>query len=73
MKEIMGELELGAFSVSLSVRDIDASCAFYEKLEFSLSSPVMMALWTLIPTPTRARRVRLSSVEKVLKHTGFGV
>ena len=37
------------------------------KLGFSLSSPVMMALWTLIPTPTRARRVRLSSVEKVLK------
>ena len=29
MKEIMGELELGVLSVSLSVRDIDASCEFY--------------------------------------------
>lgn len=29
MKEFMGELELGAFSVSLSVRDTDASCEFY--------------------------------------------
>ncbi len=37
MKEIMGELELGAFSVSLSVRDIDASCAFYEKLGFEVT------------------------------------
>ena len=33
----MGELELGAFSVSLSVRDIDASCAFYEKLGFEVT------------------------------------
>ncbi len=27
----------------------------------------MMALWTLIPTPARARRVRLRSVQNVLK------
>ncbi len=37
------------------------------ELGFPLFSPVLMALWTLIPTPTCARRVRLSSVEKVLK------
>jgi catechol 2,3-dioxygenase-like lactoylglutathione lyase family enzyme len=37
MKEIMDELELGAFSVSLSVRDIDASCEFYEKLGFEVT------------------------------------
>ena len=29
-------MELGAFSVSLSVRDIEASRAFYEKLGFSV-------------------------------------
>ncbi|MYF40683.1 MAG: glyoxalase [Rhodothermaceae bacterium] len=33
----MGELELGAFSASLSVRDLDASCAFYEKLGFEVT------------------------------------
>lgn len=33
----MGELELGAFSVSLSVSDLDASCAFYEKLGFEVT------------------------------------
>ena len=38
------------------------------ELRFPLFSPVLMALWTLIPTPARARRVRLSSVEKVLKN-----
>ncbi len=37
------------------------------RLKFRLDSPVLMALWTLIPTPARARRVRLRSVQKVLK------
>ena len=37
------------------------------KLGFPLFSPVFMALWALMPTPAHARRVRLSSVEKVLK------
>ncbi len=37
------------------------------ELGFPLFSPVLIALGTLIPTPTRARRMRLSSVEKVLK------
>ena len=37
------------------------------ELGFPLFSPVLMALWRCIPTPARARRVRLSSVEKVLK------
>ncbi len=45
------------------------------RLKFRLDSPVLMALWTIIPTPARARRVRLSSVQKVLKehriHSGF--
>ncbi len=36
-------------------------------LEFSLSSAVLAALWMLIPTPAKARRVRLTSVEKILK------
>ncbi len=36
-------------------------------LKFDLYSPVLMALWILIPIPARARRVRLSSVQKVLK------
>lgn len=36
-------------------------------LRFPLYSAVLHALWTLIPTPTRARRVRLTSVEKILK------
>jgi len=31
----MGAMELGNFSVSLAVRDIDASLAFYEKLGFA--------------------------------------
>lgn len=37
------------------------------ELGFPLYSAVLQALWSLIPTPTRARRVRLTSVEKVLK------
>ena len=37
MKVTMGKLELGAFSASLSVRDLDASCAFYEKLGFEVT------------------------------------
>ncbi|MDE2645517.1 MAG: IS110 family transposase [Bacteroidota bacterium] len=37
------------------------------ELKFPLYSAVLHALWTLIPTPSRARRVRLTSVEKVLK------
>ncbi len=37
------------------------------RLKFRLDSPVRMALWTLIPTPARARRVRLRSVQRVLK------
>ena len=32
--ELPGNLELGAFSVSLSVEDLAASQAFYEKLRF---------------------------------------
>ena len=32
-----GTLELGAFSVSLSVADLDASRAFYEKLGFEVT------------------------------------
>lgn len=32
-----GRLELGAFSVSLSVADLDSSCAFYEKLGFEVT------------------------------------
>ena len=36
-------------------------------LGFPLSSAVLSALWTLIPTPERARRVRLASIEKILK------
>ena len=28
-------MQLGAFSVSLAVRDLAASCAFYEKLGFT--------------------------------------
>ncbi len=36
-------------------------------LEFPLSSAVLAALWMLIPTPAKARRVRLTSVEKILK------
>ena len=36
-------------------------------LGFPLYSAVFQALWMLIPTPSRARRVRLTSVEKVLK------
>ena len=32
-----GSLELGAFSVSLSVADLDASLAFYEKLGFEVT------------------------------------
>ncbi|MCY4675112.1 MAG: IS110 family transposase [Bacteroidetes bacterium] len=37
------------------------------ELGFPLYSAVLRDLWTLIPTPARARRVRLASVEKVLK------
>ena len=33
----MGKLELGAFSASLSVRDLAASRAFYEKLGFEVT------------------------------------
>lgn len=39
----------------------------FMKLGFPLHSPVIWALWALIPTPARARRVRLASVQKVLK------
>ncbi len=37
------------------------------RLGFDLNAPVIRSLWKLIPTPARARRVRLSSVEKILK------
>ena len=35
-------MELGAFSVSLSVKDIHTSKAFYEKLGFSRSDRIVM-------------------------------
>lgn len=47
MKEIMGELELGALSVSLPVRDIDASsefCCLYGILLRQASRPVRVLL-----------------------------
>ena len=37
------------------------------ELGFALHSPVIRALWTRIPTPARAHRVRQASVEKILK------
>ena len=37
------------------------------ELGFALHSPVIRALWTRIPTPARAHRVRQPSVEKILK------
>ncbi len=44
MREIMSELELGAFSMSLSVRDIDASCEFYEKFGFEVTGRTLYRL-----------------------------
>ena len=32
-------MELGAFSISLAVKDIEASRAFYEKLGFTVFDP----------------------------------
>ena len=37
------------------------------ELGFALHLPVIRALWTRIPTPARAHRVRQASVEKILK------
>ncbi len=38
------------------------------ELKFELYSPVFLALWKLVLTPKRARRIHLSSVEKILKN-----
>ena len=40
---------------------------------FPQFSPVMMSIWTLIPTSICARQVRRSSVEKVSGNTGSDV
>ena len=40
----MSALELGAFSMSLSVRDIDASCEFYEKFGFEVTGRTLYRL-----------------------------
>lgn len=48
MKEIMSEVEVGAFSVSLPVRGIDASCEFdclYGILLRQASRLVRVLLW----------------------------
>ena len=37
------------------------------ELKLPLCSAALRDLWTLIPTPERARRVRITSVEKILK------
>jgi catechol 2,3-dioxygenase-like lactoylglutathione lyase family enzyme len=41
-------MELGAFSVSLSVRDIHASRAFYEKLGFTSMGGTMDENWVIL-------------------------
>lgn len=41
-------MELGAFSISLAVRDIKASKEFYEKLGFSVFAGVMEQNWLIL-------------------------
>lgn len=41
-------MDLGAFSVSLSVKDIDASRAFYEKLGFTSMGGTMDENWVIL-------------------------
>lgn len=45
-------MSLGAFSVSLSVKDIAASRAFYEKLGFSVFTGDQDAGWLIMKSPT---------------------
>jgi catechol 2,3-dioxygenase-like lactoylglutathione lyase family enzyme len=41
-------MQLGAFSVSLAVKDIQASRRFYEKLGFTSAMGDMAANWTIL-------------------------
>lgn len=41
-------MKLGAFSVSLAVKDIHASIAFYEKLGFSCSTETLAEKWVIM-------------------------
>lgn len=47
-KDQPGTLELGAFSVSLSVADLDESCAFYEKLGFVVTGGAREQNWLIL-------------------------
>lgn len=44
----MAHMELGAFSVSLSVKDLSASQAFYEKLGFELFGGAPAENWCIL-------------------------
>lgn len=41
-------MQLGAFSISLAVKDIEASAAFYEKLGFSKHGGDIMQNWLIL-------------------------
>ena len=45
-------MELGAFSVSLAVKDLDASKAFYEKLGFSVFAGEADQNWLIMKNGT---------------------
>ena len=42
------QMQLGAFSVSLAVADIDASCAFYQKMGFEIVGGDRQQNWLIL-------------------------
>jgi catechol 2,3-dioxygenase-like lactoylglutathione lyase family enzyme len=56
-------MQLGAFSVSLAVKDIEASKLFYEKLGFTVFAGDQSQNWLAAPRRPRAARAGVEFID----------
>jgi catechol 2,3-dioxygenase-like lactoylglutathione lyase family enzyme len=68
MKQSLDTMNLGAFSVSLAVKDIEASRRFYEKLGFKIFAGDASQNWLILKNGDHAPRPVSRDVQKEHPH-----